>query len=118
MGEANKRRARDERWEQAQEAAREVSKVFVDSGLLVEAGWAAFRQILVPRDATPEQLRLLRTAFFAGAQHTFHGVICVLDEGEEITDSDMRRMDLANQELTTFFEQMKAMLVDEPGGAA
>jgi hypothetical protein len=82
-----------------EQAALHVTKEFTDRGKLIEAGWAAFAHLALPKDAPPVQIREMRIAFMAGAEHLFSSIINILDPGEEPTDADMRRMDLIHQEL-------------------
>lgn len=86
-----------------------ITQAFVDQGKLVEAGWLGFR--LACWGATPNvpeaQLKECRQAFFAGAQHVFHSVMTMLEEGSEPTDADLRRMSNIDTELTAFLEAFK-----------
>lgn len=94
-----------------------ISKSFVDKGLLIEGGWAAFSEMVIPKDASADQQLDMRTAFFAGAQHLFASIITILDPGAEPTDADMARMDQIDRELREFYEYMK-LKYDEPKGKA
>jgi hypothetical protein len=84
-----------------------VSRKLADEGRLIEAGWVSLQASAIPADAPPVQLKEMRMAFMAGAQHLFHSIVGILDADEEPTDADMRRMDLINAELTAFYEEMK-----------
>jgi hypothetical protein len=116
MGESKRRQAQDAKWQRVVDISMAASKVFADEGKLIEAGWAAFQAIMLAGGVPPDQRELLRNAFFSGAQHTFHSIMGVLDAGEEITASDLRRMDLVDKELTTFYDQMKLLLIDKAQG--
>jgi hypothetical protein len=53
---------------------------------------------------------MMRLAFMAGAQHLFGSIAggtSVLDEDQEPTEGDLRRMDLIDQELRGFIEEFK-----------
>jgi hypothetical protein len=82
---------------------RELAK----ESLLVEAGWIMLRVAGFGEDTTPEQLRDLRMAFFAGAHHLFGSIMAIMDSGEEPTDADLLRMDKINAELSAFENQLK-----------
>ena len=84
-----------------------VAKRLVDQGKLIEAGWIGFRQMAVPAYASEPQIDDTRSAFFAGAQHLFGAVMGFLEEGEEPTDNDLRRMDQINAELAEFLVDFK-----------
>jgi hypothetical protein len=82
---------------------RELAK----QSLLVEAGWIMLRVAGFGEDTTPEQLRDLRMAFFAGAHHLFGAIMAIMDSGTEPTDADMARMDRISAELLAFENQLK-----------
>ncbi|HEU4344065.1 MAG TPA: hypothetical protein VFU31_21125 [Candidatus Binatia bacterium] len=85
----------------------ELAKKLADDGKLIEAGFAALRLTVIPADASAIQVREMRMAFMAGAQHLFSSIISVLDPGSEPTDADLRRMNLINAELEAFVQEMK-----------
>lgn len=82
-----------------EEAAHHVTKEFTDRGKLIEAGWAAFAHYVLAKDAPPIQVREMRLAFMAGAEHLFDSIMNILDPGEEPTDADLRRMDMIGKEI-------------------
>lgn len=85
-----------------------LEQQLLDDGLLMEAGWVGLRLILNSHvSLSPDQLGLLREAFFAGAVHVFTSVTRGLDQGEEPTDADMRRMMLLYGELHRFDQQFR-----------
>lgn len=92
-----------------------LSKRFVDKGLIIEAGWVAFSEITIPKDASSAQMNDMRTAFYAGAQHLFGSIMTILDPGDEPTDADLARMDQIDRELREFYEYMK-LKYDAPKG--
>jgi hypothetical protein len=73
-----------------------------DEGLLIAAGWEGFRRSAVPADAAQIQIDEMRLAFFAGADHLFVAMLKFLEEGEEPTAKDLKRMDLIHDELERF----------------
>jgi hypothetical protein len=78
-----------------------------DSGKLIEAGWVGLRVAAGLVDAPADQLREMRMAFFAGAQHLFGSIMTMLEPGEEGTEADLRRMDLIARELDDFYAEIK-----------
>lgn len=87
--------------------AEELTKRFVDDGKLIEAGFAAMRITMIPKDAPEIQVREMRMAFLAGAQHLFGSIMSILEPGADPTETDLRRMDLINVELEAFTREMK-----------
>ncbi len=90
-----------------------ITKKLVDEGKLVEAGWASLRVLTLPPDTPADQLREMRMAFFAGAQHLFGSIMGMMDDGEEPTAADMSRMDMIHKELQGFIAEMQARLARE-----
>lgn len=86
---------------------RRLHQELVDKGLLIEAGWVSLRIAAIPDDASKLQLDEMRQAFFAGAQHLFASIMTFLDEGEDPTADDLRRMDLIHDELDKFITEYK-----------
>lgn len=79
-----------------------LTRELTDNGKLIEAGWVGLRIAVDLIDAPSDQLREMRMAFFAGAQHLFGSIMGILDPGEEPTEADLRRMDLIDAELELF----------------
>ena len=84
-----------------------IIRELVDRGLIIEAGFLSLRLLAMPEDGPVLQVREMRKAFFAGAQHVFASVFAVLGPGEEATDAELKRLDLINAELERFVTQMK-----------
>lgn len=84
-----------------------LTKAATDSGKIIEAGWLGLRLAAIDPAAPEDQLREMRTAFFAGAQHLFSSIMTILDPGEEATEADLARMTLIHQELDEFIEKFK-----------
>jgi hypothetical protein len=92
--------------EQRYRAALEtLARKLVDDGLLIEAGWIGLRRACLPPDTGELQLREMRMAFFAGAQHLFVSIMAILEPDAEPTDNDLRRMDLIEKELERFIQK-------------
>ena len=86
---------------------RATVRAMVDQGRLIEAGWLSLCIMVFP-DASRGQQEQMRDVFFAGAQHVFASVVGMLsDDSEEITESDLRRMDKVHEELNRFIEDFK-----------
>ncbi len=81
----------------------------------IQTGWAAFRAIHQP---TPEQEQLLRHAYFAGAQHLYACIMAGIDPSHDVTKDDLQMMENVHNELQAFYEEMKKLLIDQPGGSA
>ncbi len=79
-----------------------LAKAMVDQGKLIEGGFALFEFYTMHPDAPQIQRDEMRTAFMAGAQHLFGALMCMLDPGEESTDTDMRRIGLIHAELNAW----------------
>lgn len=95
----------------------QLTKRFADEGKLIEAGWVAMRLHVIPLDAPADQLREMRLAYMAGAQHLFSSIMNALDPDAEPTDGDMRRMELIDRELQAFSDELK-LRVQKPVGSA
>lgn len=85
----------------------EVTKKLIDDGRLIEAGWRSLRIVAIPQNASDTQIREMRKAFFAGAQHLYASIMGFLEEGKEPTDTDMRRMENLDRELKRFVKELK-----------
>lgn len=70
-----------------------LTKELIADGLLIEAGFLSLCLATLPQDVSELQLREMRMAFFAGAQHTFGSIMSMLDDGAEPTAADLKRMD-------------------------
>lgn len=101
----------------ASKIAAEVSKRFLDQGKLIEAGFAAMQITAMHPDAPPDQIREMRMAFFAGAQHLFGTIMNVLEAGDEPTETDLRRMDLIQRELDQFIKDFAKQHLPTEGNA-
>ena len=93
----------------------EVTKRLVDDGKLIEAGWQSLRVMAISPNAPEVQLREMRMAFFAGAQHVFGSMMSMLDEDKEPTEADIKRMDSIHAELEEFITQFKLRIAPSQG---
>lgn len=116
MGEAKRRReaAAKDSWRAAMD---DLVRKLVDDGQLIRAGFISMRAMAIPRDAPQGQIDEMETAFMAGAQHLFGSIMSFLDDDDEPTDADMRRMDLVNKELRTWIERYKLKQFNVEGSA-
>jgi len=90
--------------EQEREIA-EAMKEVADKGMLVAAGFAAFR-IVAGDKVPPDMMLIVHTAYMAGAEYLFTTIMSVLDEGEEATGNDLNRIELIYQELQRWRDKM------------
>lgn len=100
-----------------EDAASDLTKKLTDEGKLIEAGFAAFAHYVIAKDAPVEQLREMRLAYMAGAEHLFSSIMNIMDPGEEPTDADMRRMSLIHTEIDYWRSQLSER-VDPAQGRA
>jgi hypothetical protein len=101
----------EEKQQKIRATVEKLTKELTDRGLLIEAGWMAFRLFVIDTDEekfTPREIDMFRCSFFAGSQHLWASIISLLEEGTEPTDADMKRMDLINTELTNFVNSLKS----------
>src|SRR4051794_31213244 len=84
-----------------------LTKALADQGKLIEAGFIGLRLAAIPPDAPEVQVREMRKAYMAGAQHLFSSIMGILDPGEEPTDADMARLDLIHGELEAFRHELE-----------
>jgi len=90
-----------------------LTKELTDKGLLIEAGYAAFRLYCIPLHASKDQLEDMRIAFFAGAQHLYGSIMTVLDPGDEPSDADLNRMRVIHDELEVFRKDLEQRMPTE-----
>ena len=103
--------------EQIERIAAELSKKLADDGKLIEAGWAGYRMLVLPSNASQVQIDECRMAFMAGSQHLFSSMMNILDPGEAETSGDMRKMELIDRELRTFAREMQQRITSTKGSA-
>lgn len=113
MGEARRRGSRSDRIHQAHESAMHR---LAEEGRIIEGGWLALRATWLPAGAPDHQVRDLRCAFMAGAQHLFASILTILDPGSEATDADMSKMNAIAAELEIFCAEIEGRM-QGPGSA-
>lgn len=84
-----------------------LTRELTDKGKLIEAGWIGLRLAAIPLDAAPIQLTDMRRAFFAGAAHLFSSILTMMDADAEPTAADLGRMDLIDEELRAFGQDLE-----------
>lgn len=95
-----------------------LSVQLADEGKLIEAGFVGLRMAAMAPDAPEDQVREMRWAFMAGAQHLFASIMTILEPGdEEPTERDMARMDLIHQELKNFYQELQTRYTPTKGSA-
>jgi hypothetical protein len=86
----------------------QLAAALVDQGLLIEAGFVSLCLCVIPADAPGEQVRDMKLAFFAGAQHLFSSLIRTLDPGAGVTRRDLDRVRNIEAELQRFADDLRA----------
>src|SRR3990167_3300965 len=81
------------------DATQRLTKQLMDEGKLIESGFALFAHYVIPKDASQTQIREMRLAWMASAEHLFSSIMSALEPGEEPSDADMKRTDLIVKEL-------------------
>lgn len=84
-----------------------LSREMTDRGRIIEAGFLGLRLAAMDPNAPPVQIREMRMAFFAGAQHLFASIMTILDPGDEPTERDLKRMDAISAELQEFIKDFE-----------
>lgn len=93
-----------------------LTKELIDQGKLIEAGWVGMRLACDLEDAPAIQLKEMRMAFFAGAQHLMGSMMSALDPDAEPTEADLRRMGLIAEELDRFITEFARDHIPQQGG--
>jgi hypothetical protein len=78
-----------------------------DNGQLVVAGWAAFRTLFLKGDLPESTSDMYRDAFFAGALYLFESVVKILEDRDETTADNERRLKNIGRELIEFQNLMQ-----------
>lgn len=92
-----------------------LTRQLIDQGKVIEAGWIGLKLSAVPPEAPEIQVREMRHAFFAGAQHLFASIMAGLDPGAEPTEADMQRMTQIAGELDAFIQDFELRQVKTEG---
>lgn len=90
------------------ETIQKLTEHLTDNGKIIEGGWLGLRLAAIPPNASDIQVREMRKAFFAGAQHLFASIMSILDPGSEPTEKDLQRMTLIHEELAAFVKELRA----------
>lgn len=88
-----------------------LSEKLADEGKLVSAGYVLCIGALENKQGKrfeDDQLKELRFMYYAGCQHIFASLVTMLEEGDETTDNDMRRMDKIFAELNEWRDEQLA----------
>lgn len=88
------------------EMMEQLTKDLTDKGKLIEAGFVGLRIAVIPPEAPIEQVRDMRMAFMAGAQHLFASLMSVFEPGTEPTEADMNRAELIHNEMAAFVAEL------------
>lgn len=85
----------------------ELTRALIAEGKIIEAGFAAYRLVVIPEGAPQVQLDESRFAFMAGAQHLFGSIMVGLSPDAEPTAADLEVMGKIAAELAAFTEEMR-----------
>ncbi|PHR91080.1 MAG: hypothetical protein COA69_13590 [Robiginitomaculum sp.] len=84
-----------------------MSDKLIESGKPIAGGWLLFVKVADLDEHSKAQRKEMHQAYFTGAQHTFAMMMHGLSDGEEITETDLKRMDNIANELAEFAAEMK-----------
>lgn len=98
----------------------DFTKQLIAEGRLVEAGFRSLIVTAYPGHAImpPDQNRMLREAFFAGAQHLLGSIMSTLDAGDDASEADMKRMSQIAAELDKFVAEYAQKHIKTAGSAS
>lgn len=91
----------------SQQAIEQATRGLIDKGLLIEAGFVSLRLSVMAPGASDTQVKEMRMAFFAGAQHLFASLMSALDPGVEPTEQDLKSMEAIDRELRGFIDEFQ-----------
>lgn len=92
--------------EEIEARAKRIAHEWADQGKLIEGGWQALVIVGGFANLPQQQLDQMRQIYMLGAQHTYAGIIMVLDPSREVTERDMFRMSMIRKELDDFRKSM------------
>jgi len=98
-------------------AVEKLTQGLTDAGLLIEAGFVGLRHAAMAKDATELQVKEMRMAFFAGAQHLFASIMTIMEADAEPTEKDLARMSQIQDELDRFIKDFEAREFPVKGNA-
>lgn len=94
--------------EDVEKLAIDVTVALADSGQMVQGGWLmVYKLWLEELNLPPAQIHVLRTVFFAGAQHIFRSLMIMMTADAEPTEADLKRMDAIDAEIQEFERYLK-----------
>jgi hypothetical protein len=111
--------ARDpgDEWPAATDEALRPSVAFLRAldaqGRVIEGGWLALKALWLDPASPPDQVKDLRWAYMAGAEHLFTSIMVIMDDYIEPTEADLQRVDRIASELEAFRQEMQASLPTE-----
>jgi hypothetical protein len=100
-----------------QEAAQELAEGLANAGKIIEGGFAGFRMMIIRSGAPSIQVREMRMAFFAGAQHLFASIMAVMDSDRDPTPRDLHRMRIIHEEIEGFRKDFELNHLPTDGSA-
>ena len=83
----------------------------------IESGWAGYRHVVIPADASEVQVNESRRAFFAGAACLFETIMLAASPGVEPTEADMDMMANLQAEIDEFGQQLDLEILPAGGSA-
>jgi len=92
-----------------------LSRELTDEGRLIEAGWTILQSRMLPPDAPEGQLREMRLAYVAGAQHLWASIMTILEAGSEATSADLERMSKIDTELEALAQELELRIAAPKG---
>lgn len=98
--------------------AEALTKDASDNGRVIEVGWLAMQLHVIPSDASEVQVNEMRKAFFMGAEHLWASIMTIIDPEATITERDLQRMNLINDELKAFRHEVATVHDGTQGGRA
>ena len=78
--------------------------------ITIDAGWKSYRAMVIPKSAGSTQVEECHRAFYAGAAILFHGIMKMLDPGDDPTEADLESMSAIQKELEDFGRGLDAEL--------
>lgn len=85
-----------------------IVKDLSDKGKIMEAGFLSFRLVCIAPDAPAMQLREMRIAFMAGAQHLWSSIMSMLGPEAEPTDEELEVLTKISNELAALRKEFGA----------
>lgn len=101
--------------QRARALAAEVCKQLADAGKLVEGGWESYKIVVLAPDLSAVEYDRHRTSYFAGAQHLFASIMSVMDDNDEPSDADMKKMSLISKELEDSARDLELLVTPAKG---